>query len=188
MTSQQDQELPVLEVVWLLQKESIIDLEELLMSNSNSTTLTDWLCNDLQLLCHVSVDQPDLSETCREILSNFVTMLVRTGFCEPQEVGKRSDPEKLPQVCYAVLDRMLSWILCTVSEEKEQKESPTLKAAAFWINVFDVSVYRGTISLNLLRQFYVHSLTHILTFNPMLKGAQSWKNLDLMLLKMQQVV
>ncbi|KAK6477214.1 Fanconi anemia group A protein-like isoform X1 [Huso huso] len=157
---------PVLEVVWHLHKESIVSLEELLESNSKSAAEIDWLHNDLRLLCSDPRDLTQGSEVCWQIFSDFVTVLVRNAFQESQEL---SNLKRIPQVCFTVLDAMLSWVLGAVSNDKQEQESLRVKAATFWTHGFDVSVYRGAISVGTLKQFFIHTLTQILTYEPQLK-------------------
>lgn len=38
------------------------------------------------------------------------------------------------------------------------------------LNVFDVSIYKSAVHPDSLQQFFRHTLTEILTYNPLLKG------------------
>ncbi|POI34842.1 hypothetical protein CIB84_001407 [Bambusicola thoracicus] len=72
------------------------------------------------------------------------------------------------RICHAVLQRMLTWVLDAVGREKEEDVS-TLQAMRFWLNVFDVSIYRSAVHPDSLQQFFRHTLTEVLTYNPLLK-------------------
>lgn len=42
------------------------------------------------------------------------------------------------------------------------------------LNVFDVSIYKSAVHPDSLQQFFRHTLTEILTYNPLLKGRNNW--------------
>ncbi|XP_067854124.1 Fanconi anemia group A protein-like [Heptranchias perlo] len=166
-------ELPTLEVVWHLQKENIVSLEELVASNPDVTAVVCWLFSDLCLVCLGSEDQHQHEDIQREILSDIVTVLVRNGFQELNVVELDPKVQQFPQICFGVLDRMLSWLLDNVCKEREKEESSGQKAIQFWLSVFDVALYHGVISLDSFKQFFYHTLTQILTYRPVLEASDA---------------
>ncbi|KAJ7424215.1 Fanconi anemia, complementation group A [Willisornis vidua] len=72
------------------------------------------------------------------------------------------------RVCRAVLQRMLAWVLDAVGKEKQEDVS-TVQAVKFWLNVFSVSVYGHVAHPESVQQFFRHTLTEVLTYNPVLK-------------------
>ncbi|XP_066570008.1 Fanconi anemia group A protein isoform X2 [Amia ocellicauda] len=163
---------PILEMVWRLHKENIVTLEEILESPSSSVAV-EWLCADLRVLC----GQPGEIEVSQQIRSDVLSVLVRKAFQESQDL-LTSRSKRTPQVCFAVLDEMLSLILHTVSNSGEENCSQ-MEAAKLWINVFDVGLYGGTLFVISLQKFFLHTLTQILTFKPQLKVSDAvgmqWK-------------
>ncbi|MGH0116330.1 UNVERIFIED_CONTAM: hypothetical protein FKN15_003510 [Acipenser sinensis] len=90
--------------------------------------------------------------------------------------------ELLERLCYSIgkkcfpgisrtvkLKENSTGVLGAVSNDKQEQESLRVKAATFWTHGFDVSVYRGAISVGTLKQFFIHTLTEILTYEPQLK-------------------
>ncbi|GAB0195386.1 Fanconi anemia group A protein [Grus japonensis] len=59
-------------------------------------------------------------------------------------------------------------VLDAVGKEKQQDVS-TLQAMRFWLNVFSVSLYKSAVHPDSLQQFFRHTLTEVLTYNPLLK-------------------
>ncbi|XP_043937786.1 Fanconi anemia group A protein [Protopterus annectens] len=153
---------PVLEVLFLFQKENIIGLEEIFESNHDAAMGTEWLFQNLCLLC--SDPQTQTLEDAKQMLSDIVILLVRNGFRETFAMGAKADLQKTPQICFAVLDKMLSWMLNVVSEAKDQEDCQKVKAAECWIQVFDASLYRSTVPPNSVKQFFSHTLTKIFTY------------------------
>ncbi|XP_038662422.1 Fanconi anemia group A protein-like isoform X2 [Scyliorhinus canicula] len=166
-------EQPTLEIVWHLHKENIVSLEELIVSNPDATAVTSWLFNDLGLLCLGTEDHHQHEEIQRQILSDIVTVLVTNGFQELNVV--ESDPKlrHFPQICFAVLDRMIPWLLDNVWNEKENEDAAGQNAAQFWLSMFDVASFHGAISVDSLKQFFYHALTQILTYNPVLEASDA---------------
>ncbi|KAF4789227.1 Fanconi anemia, complementation group A [Turdus rufiventris] len=72
------------------------------------------------------------------------------------------------RICRAVLQRMLAWVLDAVGKEKQEDVS-MVQAVRFWLNVFNVSLYGSVAHPDSLRQFFRHTLTEVLTYNPVLK-------------------
>ncbi|GCB65681.1 hypothetical protein scyTo_0004834 [Scyliorhinus torazame] len=162
-----------LEIVWHLHKENIVSLEELIVSNPDATAVTCWLFSDLCLLCLGTEDHHQHEDIQRQILSDIVTVLVTNGFQELNVV--ESDPKlrHFPQICFAVLGRMIPWLLDNVWNEKENDGAAEQKAAQFWLSMFDVASFHGAISVDSLKQFFYHTLTQILTYNPVLEASDA---------------
>ncbi|XP_078066855.1 Fanconi anemia group A protein [Mustelus asterias] len=166
-------ELLTLEIVWHLHKENIVSLEELVVSNPDATGVMHWLFNDLCLLCSGTEDHQQHEEIQRQILSDMVTVLIRNGFQELNVV--ESDPKlrHFPQICFAVLDKMIPWLLENVWNAKESEDTMGQKAGQFWLSMFDVASFHGAISLDSLKLFFYHALTQILTSNPVLEASDA---------------
>eukprot|EP00062_Callorhinchus_milii_P005238 gi/632944488/ref/XP_007887537.1/ PREDICTED: Fanconi anemia group A protein-like [Callorhinchus milii] len=90
-------EQPILEIVWRLQKENIVSLEELVQSNPDAAAVVHWLFKDLCDLCLGTEDQQQNSNIQRQILSDIVTVLVRNGFQESSFAESKSP--QFPQGC-----------------------------------------------------------------------------------------
>ncbi|XP_078256982.1 Fanconi anemia group A protein [Rhinoraja longicauda] len=166
-------EVPMLEVVWHLQKASIVSLEEFVTSNPDVTSVVRWLFDDLCLLCSEAEDQDQKQDLQRQILSDIVAELVGSGFKESNNLESDLKAQQFSQICFEVLNRMLLWLLDNVRKENETKGSSVERATQFWLNVFDTTLFHGTLSLGLLKQFFYHSLTQILTFNPVLEASDA---------------
>ncbi|XP_051884717.1 Fanconi anemia group A protein-like [Pristis pectinata] len=166
-------EMPMLEVVWRLQKKNIVSLEELVTSNPDVTFVVCWLFDNLCLLCSGTEDQPEHQDIQRQMLSDIVTELVRNGFMESNILECDPKAQQFPQICSEVLNRMLLWLLDNVCKEGEEDDPSVQKATLFWLNVFDVTLFHGIVSLDLLKQFFYHTLTQILTFNPVLEASDA---------------
>ncbi|XP_023965905.3 Fanconi anemia group A protein isoform X1 [Chrysemys picta bellii] len=163
---------PVLEVVWHLHRGNIVSLGELLESNSDTPAVVKWLCSSLCLLCkqtdHSSLDM----ELSGHMLSDFVIMFLQNGFQQTSDLGKKVEFQKIPHICYAVLQKMLTWVLDAVANEK-QEDSSKLLAVKCWLNIFTVTMYKSTNFPESLQQFFIHTLTEILTYNPLLKASDA---------------
>ncbi|XP_065601389.1 Fanconi anemia group A protein [Cyrtonyx montezumae] len=160
-------DLPVLETVWHLHRNSITGLGELLESNVDGRAVEEWLCSSLCALCEQAEGPPQDVEHVGCILSDFAIVFLQNGF-QPAELGRKLEFKKVPHICHAVLQRMLTWVLDAVGKEK-QEDASTLQAMRFWLNVFDVSIYKSAVHPDSLQQFFRHTLTEILTYNPLLK-------------------
>ncbi|XP_053934652.1 Fanconi anemia group A protein isoform X1 [Cuculus canorus] len=159
---------PVLEAVWHLHRSDIVGLAELLESNPSTPAVVEWLCSSLRGLCERAEDSSGDVELSGHILSDFVTVFLQNGFQQTSELGRKLEFKKVPHICHAVLRRMLTWVLDAVGKEK-QEDVPTLQAMRFWLNVFNVSVYKSAVHPDSLQQFFRHTLTEVLTYNPLLK-------------------
>ncbi|XP_010006760.1 PREDICTED: Fanconi anemia group A protein [Chaetura pelagica] len=133
---------PVLEVAWHLHRGDILGLAELLERQALPPPRED-----------------------------LAVVFVQNGFQQTSELGRKLEFKKVPHICHAVLQRMLTWVLDAVGKEKQEDVS-TLQAMRFWLNVFNVSGYRGAVHPDSLQQFFRHTLTEVLTYNP------SWKVSD----------
>ncbi|XP_015729838.1 Fanconi anemia group A protein isoform X1 [Coturnix japonica] len=160
-------DLPVLEAVWHLHRNGITGLGELLESSADGRAVEEWLCSSLCALCEQAEGPPQDTEHAGRVLSDFAIMFLQNGF-QPSEMGRKLEFKKVPHICHAVLQRMLTWVLNAVGKEKEEGDS-TLQAMRFWLNVFDVSTYKSAVDPDSLQQFFRHTLTEVLTYNPLLK-------------------
>uniref|UniRef100_A0A8V0Y403 Fanconi anemia complementation group A n=1 Tax=Gallus gallus TaxID=9031 RepID=A0A8V0Y403_CHICK len=159
-------DLPVLEAVWHLHRNGITGLGELLES-ADGRAVEEWLCSSLCALCERAEGSPQDAEHAGRVLSDFAIVFLQNGF-QPSELGRKLEFKKVPHICHAVLQRMLTWVLDAVGKEKEEDVS-TLQAMRFWLNVFDVSIYKSAVHPDSLQQFFRHTLTEVLTYNPLLK-------------------
>ncbi|XP_030437265.1 Fanconi anemia group A protein isoform X1 [Gopherus evgoodei] len=163
---------PVLEVVWHLHRGNIVSLGELLESNSDTSAVVEWLCSSLCLLCK-QTDSSSLDvELSGHILSDFVIMFLQNGFQQTSDLGKKVEFQKIHHICYAVLQQMLTWVLDALANEK-QEDSSKLQAVKCWLNIFTVTMYKSTSFPESLQQFFIHTLTKILTYNPLLKASDA---------------
>ncbi|NXC06439.1 FANCA protein, partial [Orthonyx spaldingii] len=150
-------EPPVLEAVWRLHSGDIADLAELLERSPASPAAVEWLCSSLCGLCEQAGDIP-----------YFTIVFLQNGFEQASELGRKVEFQKVPYICRAVLKRMLAWVLDAVGKEKQEDVS-MVQAVRFWLNVFNVSLYGSVAHPDAVRQFFRHTLTEVLTYNPVLK-------------------
>ncbi|XP_051485736.1 Fanconi anemia group A protein [Apus apus] len=160
---------PVLEVVWHLHRGDILGLAELLESSPSAAG--EWLCHSLRRLCQPHPEACGDLELPGHLLSDLAVVFVQNGFQQTSDLGRKLEFKKVPHICHAVLHRMLTWVLDAVGKEKQEDVS-TLQAMRFWLNVFNVSGYRSAVHPDSLQQFFRHTLTEVLTYNP------SWKVSD----------
>ncbi|XP_074865238.1 Fanconi anemia group A protein [Carettochelys insculpta] len=163
---------PVLEVVWYLHRGNIVSLGELLESNSDTPAVVEWLFSSFCLLCKQTNDSSLHLEICEHVLSDFVIVLLQNGVQQTSDLGKKMEFQKIPHICNAVLQKMLIWVLDAIANEK-QEDSSQLQTVKFWLNIFTVTMYKSTTSPEPLQQFFVHTLTEILTYNPLLKASDA---------------
>ncbi|XP_014797993.1 PREDICTED: Fanconi anemia group A protein isoform X1 [Calidris pugnax] len=159
---------PVLEAVWHLHRGDIVGLGELLESNPAAPAAVEWLGSSLCGLCQQVESSPGDVELAGCILSDFAIVFLQNGFQQTSELGRKLEFKKVPYICHAVLQRMLTWVLDAVGKEKQEDVS-TLQAMRFWLNVFNASVYKSAVHPDSLQQFFRHTLTEVLTYNPLLK-------------------
>ncbi|XP_064884804.1 Fanconi anemia group A protein isoform X9 [Columba livia] len=158
---------PVLEAVWHLHRGDIIGLGELLESPSVPAAV-EWLCGGLSGLCEQAEGTHGDEEVAGHVLSDFAIVFLQNGFQQTSELGRKLEFKKVPNICHAVLQRMLTWVLDAVAKEKQEDVS-TSQAVRFWLNVFNVSLYKSVVHPDSLQQFFRHTLTEVLTYNPLLK-------------------
>ncbi|XP_030060930.1 Fanconi anemia group A protein [Microcaecilia unicolor] len=158
----------VLEVAWCLHKENIVGLEMLLDSAPDLHAAVDWLYTELCCLCGQMAACSSVSELPETILLDVMLLLVQNGFQCFVDVAGNREQAKILQISLAVLDKMLSWLLDAVAAES-QEDSSRLQTAKHWLNTFEKLMSRSTISLNFVEQFFIHTLTQILTYRPLLK-------------------
>ncbi|XP_006902928.1 PREDICTED: Fanconi anemia group A protein [Elephantulus edwardii] len=158
----------VLEAVWHLHVQNVVSLQELLERHPDTRVLVAWLCKNLDLLCE-QVEAPSLSsDITRAMLADFVRMFVLTGFQEKSDLRRDVEQEKLPQVSTAVLQSLLNTTLEAVTAS-EQEASATLGPAPCWLRIFSGHNYGSTATPETPRRFFTHTLTQILTHNPVLR-------------------
>ncbi|XP_061226342.1 Fanconi anemia group A protein [Neopsephotus bourkii] len=159
---------PVLEAVWHLYRGDIISLGQLLESNPSAPAAVEWLCSCLRGLCEQAAESSGDMELAGHILSDFAIMFLQNGFQQNLELRMKLKFKKVVNICHAVLQRMLTWVLDAVGKEKQEDVSK-LQARTFWLNVFGVSLYDSAVCLDSLQQFFRHTLIEVLTYNPLLK-------------------
>ncbi|XP_021112194.1 Fanconi anemia group A protein isoform X10 [Heterocephalus glaber] len=157
----------LLEAVWCLHVHSVVSLRELLESHPEAQAVTAWLFGNLCLLCEQMEASCQSGDTTRAMLSDFVQLLVLRAFQENSNVGRTMEPEKMPQVALAVLQKMLSFALDSLAAGL-QEESPAYKAVRWWFDVFSAHSC-CVIAPDPLKKFFRHTLVQTLTHSPVLK-------------------
>ncbi|NXL83252.1 FANCA protein, partial [Alectura lathami] len=173
-------DLPVLEAVWHLHRSNITGLAELLESSAGDPAVEEWLCSSIFALCAWAEEPSQDLELLGCILSgkalaaglqqgpHLAIVFLQNGFQQPSGLETKLEFKKVPHICRAVLQRMLTWVLDAVGKEKQDDVS-TLQAMRFWLNVFNVSTYKSAVHPDSLQQFFRHTLTEVLTYSPLLK-------------------
>ncbi|NXO03414.1 FANCA protein, partial [Rhinopomastus cyanomelas] len=161
-------EPPVLEAVWHLHRDDILGLAELLESPAVPTAV-EWLCSSLCSLCEQAEGSCRDAELTGDAELNLAVVFLRYGFHQISEPGKKLEFKKVPNICQAVLQRMLTWVLNAVGKENKQEDASMLQAMRVWLNVPSVLVYTSAVPPDSLQQFFRHTLTEVLTYNPLLK-------------------
>ncbi|NWQ83095.1 FANCA protein, partial [Columbina picui] len=144
---------PVLEAVWHLHREDVVGLA-LLLERWGGKRASD-------LYFHAETQLPAR-------FADFVVVFLQNGFQQSSELGRKLEFKKVPHICRAVLQRMLTRVLDTVGKEKQEDVSMS-QAMRFWLNVFNVSLYKSAVHPDSLQQFFRHTLTEVLTYKPLLK-------------------
>ncbi|NXK98292.1 FANCA protein, partial [Formicarius rufipectus] len=169
-------EPPVLEAVWHLHSGDIAGLAELLESPAGPAVV-EWLCSGLCGLCQRAGNIPSGDkELAQHLLSGksfyFAVVLLQNGFEQAEELGRKVEFQKVPYFhSHFSLWFCVFWhtgVLDVVGKEKQEDDS-TLQAVRFWLSVFNVSVYGRVAHPDSVRQFFRHTLTQVLTYNPVLK-------------------
>ncbi|NWR96384.1 FANCA protein, partial [Motacilla alba] len=167
-------EPPVLEAVWHLHSGDIAGLAELLERSPAGPAAVEWLCSSLRGLCEQAGDiscdlcAKGMLEHQFLLFADFAIVFLQNGFEQASELGRKVEFQKVAYICRAVLQRMLAWVLDAVGKEKQEDVS-MVQAVRFWLNVFNVSLYGSAAHPDSLRQFFRHTLTEVLTYNPVLK-------------------
>ncbi|NXP65724.1 FANCA protein, partial [Chloropsis cyanopogon] len=160
-------EPPVLEAVWHLHSGDIAGLAELLESPAGPAAV-EWLCSSLCGLCGQAGDiPPGDTELAQRILSGKALGWVQG---RASEVGQHRPHFVFPYLISLgnVFFICLARVLDAVGKEKQEDVS-MVQAVRFWLNVFNVSLYGSVAHPDSLRQFFRHTLTEVLTYNPVLK-------------------
>ncbi|NXT72275.1 FANCA protein, partial [Chaetops frenatus] len=155
---------PVLEAVWHLHSSDIAGLAELLESPAGPAAV-EWLCSSLCGLCEQAGDiSCGDTELAQRILSGKALGWVQGTTSELSRVG-------FSVTVLFSLGFSVFWgtgVLDAVGKEKQEDVS-MVQAVRFWLNVFNVSLYGSVAHPDSLRQFFRHTLTEVLTYNPVLK-------------------
>ncbi|KFV70348.1 Fanconi anemia group A protein, partial [Dryobates pubescens] len=157
---------PVLEAVWHLHRGNIIGLGELLESSAVPAAV-EWLCSSLRGLCERAEDRNGDSETLiPPLFADLAIVFLQNGFQQNWELGRRLESKKIPSICHAVLQRMLTCkcFCCARCPAGMCHEVLTVGASLLL-----VSVYQSAVHPDSLQQFFRHTLTEVLTYNPLLK-------------------
>uniref|UniRef100_G1PNC5 FA complementation group A n=1 Tax=Myotis lucifugus TaxID=59463 RepID=G1PNC5_MYOLU len=162
----------LLEAVWQLQIQNIVSLQELLESHSDMQAVVAWLFRNLRCLCEQTEDTCQHVDTTRAMLSDFVQMFVLRGFQKISGPRRNVEAEQMPQIAVAVLQRMLLYVLEALAAGV-QEESSAYKAVRCWFSGFSGHTFRSIISTDSPKRFSRHTLTQILTHQPVLKGEVS---------------
>ncbi|TRZ15413.1 hypothetical protein HGM15179_011660 [Zosterops borbonicus] len=109
-------------------------------------------------------------------ISDFAIVFLQHGFEQAPELGRKVEFQKVAHVRTNVtvlfsLGFCVFWgpgVLDAVGKEKQEDVS-MVQAVRFWLNVFNVSLYGSVAHPDSLRQFFRHTLTEVLTYNPVLK-------------------
>ncbi|XP_062965475.1 Fanconi anemia group A protein [Cynocephalus volans] len=158
----------LLEALWHLDAQHVVSLQELLESHPDIQAVVAWLSRNLCLLCEQIETSCQYTDIARTMLSDFVRMLILSGFQKDSDLRRTVEPEKMPQVALGVLQRMLIFALDALAAGA-QEESSSHKAARCWFSVFSGHTYSSIISTDSPKRFFSHTLTQILTHNPVLK-------------------
>uniref|UniRef100_A0A8C6XRI8 FA complementation group A n=1 Tax=Naja naja TaxID=35670 RepID=A0A8C6XRI8_NAJNA len=132
--------------------------------NPEVPALVDWLSSSLCLLCH-QMEEMD-TEIGQNILTDLALVLLQNGFPKTSESEKKLGMKKVSEICCAVLERMLAWVLDAVATEKQGRASPTGKAVRCWLQVYSLMVFQGTAPPETPQLLFGHIFTRVLTYNP----------------------
>ncbi|KFQ59664.1 Fanconi anemia group A protein, partial [Pelecanus crispus] len=156
---------PVLEAVWRLHRGDIVGLGELLESNPDAPAAVEWLCSSLCGLCERAEEPSGDVELAGRVLSDFAIVFLQNGFQQTSELGRKLEFKKVPYICRAVLQRMLT-SLCM------SRQSCPLQGCLTQVCKSDgciILIYKSAVHPDSLQQFFRHTLTEVLTYNPLLK-------------------
>ncbi|CAL8262683.1 unnamed protein product [Merluccius merluccius] len=156
-----------LEVAHHLYAHDILSIKYILESDEEARV---WMVAGLKALCsrtypQAQQDEGEERDMQQTVLSSVVGVLVGTGFEENQ--GPSRPSRRTSVTCCSILDDMLSWLLDSLDRSHTQ---PCGEAAAeHWIQLLDASLCGTSASPEALRRFFLHTLTHTLTYKPRLK-------------------
>ncbi|XP_051916764.1 Fanconi anemia group A protein isoform X2 [Hippocampus zosterae] len=158
-----DQKLPNLHVVYLLQCYNILKLKDILESDEGVRL---WLVPQLKALCCWTPPQEEKEamQTQQKVLSAILGSLVDVGFQSSQE--QAAVEKKCVLLCISALDDMLFWLLDTADINSAQESSET--ATERWCQLFVTSLCDISASPDALQRFFMHSLTQTLAYKPQL--------------------
>ncbi|OCT56537.1 hypothetical protein XELAEV_18004708mg [Xenopus laevis] len=155
----------VFEAVWHLHNEGIVCLDEILESCKDTISAVDWLFSEMCSLC-LYIDNSSLAgDLAEKMISDFQALLVENSFRRSSATERILEQHKTEEICLSILDKLLSWLLDAVSVEKSDKSS----AEQHWLSAFEVHRYRARVVPESIEQFFIHTLTQVLTFKPKLK-------------------
>nr|XP_045012381.1 Fanconi anemia group A protein [Jaculus jaculus] len=157
----------LLEAVWRLHAQNVVNLQELLESHPDMQAMATWLFGNLCLLCEQTDASCPSTDIAEAMLSGLVQLLVLRGFQENLALKRTVTPEKMPQVAIDVLQRMSVFALDTLAAGR--LDTSDHKAVRGWFGVYSGRSCCGMIGVDSLKRFFSHTLTQILTHNPVLK-------------------
>ncbi|KAL1784773.1 hypothetical protein HispidOSU_020115 [Sigmodon hispidus] len=156
----------LLEAVWCLHTHNVVSLQEVLQSHPDPQTMTTWLFRNLCVLCEQMEASSPPSDTTKAMLSGFVQLLISRGFRESSD-PRPGEPDKMSQVATDVLQRMLTFALDTL--DADPQVASVSQAVRGWVSVYSGHVCCGMLAGDSVKRFISHTLTQILTHNPVLK-------------------
>ncbi|KFO08485.1 Fanconi anemia group A protein, partial [Balearica regulorum gibbericeps] len=158
---------PVLEAVWHLHRGDIVGLGELLESPPAAPAVVEWLCRSLRGLCEQAEEPSRDVELAGHVLSDFAIVFLQNGFPQTSELGRKLEFKKVPHICHAVLQRMLT-CKCFCLQELSGGQ-----CACFCPGSLDAAAESPStvvaVHPDSLQQFFRHTLTEVLTYSPLLK-------------------
>ncbi|XP_077307004.1 Fanconi anemia group A protein isoform X1 [Lithobates pipiens] len=165
---EQSQRPPVLEVVWHLHSVDIVGIEDVLESCTGAGGAVDWFCSGMRALCLHLENSPSDAEFVEQIISNLLAVLIGKAFCQAASSVKDPEQSKMSKISLSILDTMLSWLLDGVVEAGSgQSYKPGVER--HWLIAYKVSRYRARVIPESLEEFFLHTLSHTLTYKPKLK-------------------
>uniref|UniRef100_A0A8C3NQW3 FA complementation group A n=1 Tax=Cyanoderma ruficeps TaxID=181631 RepID=A0A8C3NQW3_9PASS len=171
----------------LAAKHAVADVERI-CQDSASPSRVPLLSSDqrkrLSCLLQTVKDLLGNNMFCRSLFCQEIWKM-KHGFEQASELGRKVEFQKVghqllipgrSHVGFSVtvlfsLVFSVFWgpgVLDAVAKEKQEDVS-MVQAVRFWLNVFNVSLYGSVAHPDSLRQFFRHTLTEVLTYNPVLK-------------------
>ncbi|KAK2491044.1 hypothetical protein MC885_008934 [Smutsia gigantea] len=158
----------LLEAVWHLHLQNIVSLQELLESQDNMQAVVAWLFRDLRFLCEQIEASCQHADIARVMLSDFVQMFVLRGFQKPLDLRGNGEPDRMPQVATALLQKMLLFALEALAAGL-QEGSPAHRVVKCWFGVLGELTLCSAVPTDSPKRFFSHTLTQVLTHRPVLK-------------------